>query len=322
MVHSTPHTTVLLNETVEALHLQEGDIAVDCTVGGGGHAERLAEIVGPSGKVIGLDRDLTALSLAAERLTRKGLRNRVELVHAPFSSLAKVIEERSLVGKIQGITADIGVSSMHLDEANRGFSFQANGPLDMRMDSSQGMTAADLINTASEDDLCHIFRTYGEEPKARLIARRIVEARTDHPFTSTLELANLIKAKIHYPTASRKHPATRVFQALRIAVNDELGQLQKLLEDGLSLLRPGGRLAIISFHSLEDRLVKEAFVEFTGKKRASSIPRDLPISADELARMTDVKAEIIKPFPLIPMDEEISSNPRSRSAKLRVVSKK
>lgn len=317
-----PHTTVLLSETTDSLHINPGDIVVDCTVGGGGHTERLASAVGPSGRVIGLDRDESALKLTRERLVKAGLAARVELLHAPFSALSQVLKERGLDTKIQGILADIGVSSMHLDEAGRGFSFQSAGPLDMRMDTSQPVTAADLLNTAPEDDLSRIFREFGEEPKARSIARKIVERRGETPFQTTLEFAAFIKANVHYPTPSRKHPATRVFQALRIAVNDELGQLKTLLEDSLALLKPGGRLAVISFHSLEDRLVKEAFVEFSGKKRASLIPRGLPLSAQEVARLTHAQAEILKPFPLMPTAEEIMRNPRARSAKLRVISRK
>jgi 16S rRNA (cytosine1402-N4)-methyltransferase len=271
--------------------------------------------------VIGLDRDTTALQLAYARLRDKDLHSRVELVHGAFSEVAKVVEERHLQGKIRGILADIGVSSMHLDTGSRGFSFQSEGPLDMRMDPSRGMTAADLVNTESEEGLTQIFRDYGEEPKARLLARKIVAARQQNPFHSTLQLAEFVKENIHYPTPSRKHPATRIFQALRIAVNDELGELKKLLADGLQVLAPGGRLAIISFHSLEDRIVKEYFVECSGKNKANAIPRGLPIDAKSMALLTNASAKIIKPFPISPSPEEILHNPRARSAKLRVMEK-
>jgi 16S rRNA (cytosine1402-N4)-methyltransferase len=189
------------------------------------------------------------------------------------------------------------------------------------MDSSQKLTAADLLNSESEEELFRIFRDYGEEPKARQIARKIVNTRVESPFSSTLQLANFVKNNIHYPTHSRKHPATRIFQALRIAVNDELGELRQLLFDGLEALGNGGRLAIISFHSLEDRIVKETFVDFSGKNKANAIPKGLPIDAIRMALLTNAKAQIIKPFPISPSSEEIMHNPRSRSAKLRVLQK-
>jgi 16S rRNA (cytosine1402-N4)-methyltransferase len=316
-----PHTTVLLHEAVSFLDLKPGDIVIDCTVGAGGHTELLAETVGPSGRVLGLDRDTSALQLAHDRLKAKNLLQRVELIHAPFSAVRKVVEERNLQKKLRGLLADIGVSSMHLDIGSRGFSFQSDGPLDMRMDPSQPQTAADLVNTESEEVLYQIFRDYGEEPKARQLARKIVAAREEAPFRSTLQLAQFVKDNLHYPTHSRKHPATKIFQALRIAVNDELGELKKLLSDGLEILSPGGRLAVISFHSLEDRIVKESFVDFSGKNKASSFPKGLPIDAKSMAILTNAKAKIIKPFPISPSDDEILHNPRARSAKLRVLEK-
>jgi 16S rRNA (cytosine1402-N4)-methyltransferase len=320
-MNALPHTTVMLHESVTYLGLTPGDIVIDCTVGGGGHTELLANKVGPSGRVIGLDRDVSALEIARSRLDSASLLPRVELVHAAFSEVGKVIKERGLHGQIRGILADIGVSSMHLDTGVRGFSFQSEGPLDMRMDSSQKLTAADLLNSESEEELSRIFRDYGEEPKARQLARKIVSTRVETPFSSTLQLANFVKNNLHYPTHSRKHPATRVFQALRIAVNDELGELRQLLQDGLDALCPGGRLAIISFHSLEDRIVKETFVDFSGKNKAKAIPKGLPIDADRMALLTNAKAQIIKPFPISPSQEEIMHNPRARSAKLRVLQK-
>lgn len=321
MTESGPHTTVLLLESVQALNLKDGDIAIDCTVGGGGHTEAMLAAVGKNGRVIGLDRDETALQLARSRLGKDAESGRLRLVKAPFSELGAVVQSLKLDGKVQGILADIGVSSMHLDQAERGFSFMKDGPLDMRMDQSAGSSAADLIAQLDEAELTRIFRDFGEEPKAKLIARKIVESRRTAPITRTGELAELVKRSVHYPGPSRKHPATKVFQALRLAVNDELGELERMLDQGFDALKPSGRLAIISFHSLEDRIVKTRFIDWTGRKERASVPRDLPLTAKEIDAMSSGKAKIIRPFPLIPADDEIQTNPRARSAKLRVVEK-
>jgi 16S rRNA (cytosine1402-N4)-methyltransferase len=277
--------------------------------------------VGKTGKVLGLDRDASALALAKTRLAAAVAERRLELVQARFSEVGDVVAKAGVTGKVAGILADVGVSSMHLDEAERGFSFQADGPLDMRMDRSQGQTAADLVATLDEHELTRLFREYGEEPKAKQIARRIVKERAAAPITTTARLADLVKAAAHYSTPSKKHPATRVFQALRIAVNDELGELRTLLDAGFAALRPGGRLAIIAFHSLEDRLVKTRFVDLTGRKALGAIPRDLPLTAADIAARTQAAGNIIKPFPTVAGDEEIQRNPRARSAKLRVLAK-
>ena len=321
MTDSGPHTTVLLKASVEALNLNDGDVAIDCTVGGGGHTEAMLTAVGKSGRVIGLDRDETAFGLARTRLAADTASGRLHLVKAPFSQLGAVVASLSLQGKVQGILADIGVSSMHLDQAERGFSFMKDGPLDMRMDQSGGRTAADLVADLGEDELTRIFRDFGEEPKAKQIARKIVQVRGESPITRTSDLADLVKRTVHYPGPSRKHPATRVFQALRLAVNDELGELERLIDQGVEALRFKGRLAIISFHSLEDRIVKTRFIALTGRKERANVPRDLPFTAKEMDLMHVGKASVIKPFPLSPTDDEINSNPRARSAKLRVLEK-
>ncbi|MBM4251005.1 MAG: 16S rRNA (cytosine(1402)-N(4))-methyltransferase RsmH [Deltaproteobacteria bacterium] len=301
--------------------LNRGDIAIDCTLGAGGHTKALLEKVGPSGLVIGIDQDAEALSIASERLSSYLVQGNLKLVKARFSELSRIVDQFDLSGKIQGICADIGVSSMHLDQASRGFSFQGDGPLDMRMDQSAGRSAADFIAEADEATLVTVFREFGEEPKARQIARKILETRALAPITSTLQLAELVKIAARYPTASRRHPATKVFQALRIVVNDELAELDTLLDSGLEALRPSGRFAVISFHSLEDRRVKQKFVSFAGKSNKSAVPRDLPITAAALRELIDAKADIIKPFPIVATTSEIASNPRSRSAKLRVITK-
>jgi 16S rRNA (cytosine1402-N4)-methyltransferase len=294
---------------------------VDLTVGAGGHTEKLLEVVGAQGRVIGLDRDETALGIAGRRLKEAIEAGRLQLVKAPFSEVGRVLNELGLQGKVGGAMADIGVSSMHLDDAARGFSFQNDGPLDMRMDRSVGKTAADLVNELSEGELTAIFRDFGEEPKAKQVARRIVQDRAAKPFTRTAELAALVAAAARYPKPSKKHPATRVFQALRIAVNDELGELDRMLQDAFAALRPGGRLAVIAFHSLEDRRVKDAFIGLTGRKERAKLPRHLPIVDREVQQLAQATGEIVKPFPLVPSDQEIARNPRARSAKLRVVTK-
>lgn len=321
MTEQGPHTTVLLRESVDAMNLRDGDIAIDCTVGGGGHTEAMLGMVGKTGRIIGLDRDETALSLVRERLKTDSASGRLRLVKARFSELASVVETLKLKGNVQGILADIGVSSMHLDQAERGFSFQQDGPLDMRMDQSSGETAADLVNQLDEHELTRIFRDFGEEPKAKQIARKIVEARAKTPFTRTGELAELVKRSVHYPGPSRKHPATKVFQALRLAVNDELGELDRMITAALEALKPKGRLAVISFHSLEDRIVKTRFLAETGRKERANVPRDLPLTAKEIDAMSQGRASVVKPFPLMPSDEETQRNPRARSAKLRVLEK-
>ena len=298
-----------------ALQLQPGDIGIDCTTGAGGHTALMLGAVGESGKVFAIDRDETAIKLAAANLDAENSAN-LTLVHGRFSELGDVICQHDLDQKVQGICADIGVSSMHLDRSERGFSFMNDGPLDMRMDQGSGRTAADIVNEESEEELTRIFREYGEEPKAKFAARRIVEAREGSPITTTAALADLVKGAIHYPARSRKHPATKVFQALRIAVNEELGELQTMLDDAFAALRPGGRLAIISFHALEDRIVKTKFRELAGRVK-EEVPRGLPIPNRE----EKAPGKIVKPFPQKPTDEEIERNPRARSAKLRVVEK-
>ncbi len=312
---------MLLEQSIAALALKEGDIAIDCTVGGGGHTELMLQAVGKTGRVIGLDRDETALELARARLgdaTRSGA---LRLVKARFSELGQVVESLKLQGKVQGILADVGVSSMHLDQSGRGFSFQNDGPLDMRMDQSSGQTAADILRDSSAEELTRIFREFGEEPKARQIARRIVESRTLEPLTTTTQLAELVKKAANYREPSRKHPATRVFQALRLAVNEELSELEQVIESSLAALKPGGRVAIIAFHSLEDRIVKTRFLDATGQRERSKLPRELPFTEVQVESMRDKRGAIIKPFPLVPTDDEIQANPRARSAKLRVLEK-
>ena len=313
------HKTVLLHELVDALMLKPGTIAIDCTAGGGGHTSLLLEHVDPLGKVFACDRDKQAIENMQERFKAEIADNRLTLLHTPFSEFSKHIS-KSIT--IQGICADLGVSSPQLDESQRGFSFMHDGPLDMRMSpESSEPSAADVVANYSAEELETIIRSLGEEPKAKFVANAIVKQRETKPITTTLELANLVAKAIHYKQKSKKHPATKTFQALRIYVNKELDEIKKLLEQAFMRLAPGGRLAIISFHSLEDRIVKDFFKEMAGKKQNQSIPRDLPLTTDQLATLQNIRARIIKPFPIIPKEEEIESNPRARSAKLRVLEK-
>lgn len=281
------HVPVLLGEVADLLDPKPGEIWVDATVGGGGHTRLIAERVAPTGRVLGLDQDENMLQLAQERLT--GLP--VELVHANFDQLPAILADKGFK-LVDGVFADLGVCSDQLDDPNRGLSFRQDGPLDMRLDPSIGESAADLVNRLSEQALADLIWEYGEERYSRRIARRIVETREREPIRTTTQLAELI-AKAIPGRRERIDPATRTFQALRIAVNDEMAVLDRLLEALPGCIRPGGRAGVISFHSLEDRRVKNAFRE---RERWRGLTKK-PITAGE---------------------DEIARNSRARSAKLRV----
>jgi 16S rRNA (cytosine1402-N4)-methyltransferase len=302
-----PHVPVLLDAVLEAVNIHPGAIIVDATVGAGGHAAALLAAAGPQGRLLGIDQDAAALALARDRLAEFG--PRVTLVHARFDRLSEVAATAGIVGA-DAILMDLGVSSMQLDDPARGFSFLRDGPLDMRMDSTtSGPTAADLVNTLDEDELADLIRRYGEDADGRRIARRIVQGR---PFSRTGELAQAIAGS--RLRKEKIHPATRTFQALRIAVNDELGVLERALPQAVALLKPGGRLAVISFHSLEDRIVKQFF------KRESA---DCLCPAGQPVCICGHRA-VVRPImrkPVMASDAEIAANPRSRSARLRAVEK-
>lgn len=285
------HLPVLPAEVLEALAPAPGQTIVDATVGAGGHARLLAERLGPQGRLIGLDRDPFMLERAQRRLGDAGVP--FVLVHASFNRLRAVLDEQG-IDAADGVLADLGISSDQLDAAERGFSFQQSGPLDMRLDPSEGTPAAELLRRLNERDLADLFWQLGEERFSRRIARRIVEIRRQTPLATTEQLAELVRRCVPRPKG-RRHtidPATRVFQALRIAVNDELGALDRLLAQLPGCVRPGGRAALISFHSLEDRRVKQAFRN--GEHWEAFTRKPIQASADELR-----------------------ANPRSRSAKLR-----
>ncbi len=305
----TSHRSVLLDETLALLRPVAGGLYVDATLGAGGHAEAILEASAPDGRVVGIDRDPSALSRAAARLGRFG--SRFTAVHGNHGDLAALLRERGVFAA-DGIVADLGVSSLQLDDPARGFSFRADGPLDMRMDpSSGGPTAADLVAGSSEDELRRILWTYGEERLARAIARAIVRARAVAPVATTAALASLVE-RVAGPAARRFriHPATRTFQALRVAVNGEILGLPAFVRDAVSLLRRGGRLCVIAFHSLEDRAVKQTLRSLAER---CICPPGLPVCGcgrENLVR-------VLTPKPVTPSPEETGSNPRARSAKLR-----
>jgi 16S rRNA (cytosine1402-N4)-methyltransferase len=303
------HQPVLLNEIIEHLVPARPDgTLVDATVGLGGHSEALLERH-PEVRLIGIDRDPAALERSRERLSRFG--DRVTLVRGRHESLIDILKQ-SNTGAVSGLLADLGVSSMQLDDASRGFSFRFDAPLDMRM-GPEGRSAADLVNTLDEFELTRILRDYGEEPMARRIARAIVHARVTGPIETTVQLSEVIKS-VKRQRYGDIDPATLTFQALRIATNEELVGLERFVDDAVSVLEPGARVAIISFHSLEDRIVKRAFRRLEGE---CTCPPNLPVCG------CGAKASIeqLTGRPLTASEEELERNPRSRSAKLRVAQK-
>ena len=307
------HLPVLLRETVEWLSPPPDGIVLDCTVGMGGHSAELLKHI-PRGRLVGLDQDVEALQHAGLALQGDP---RVTLVKANFADLLKVLKDNSL-SEVDSVLMDIGVSSLQLDSPLRGFSFQQNGPLDMRMDASASLTAADVVNTYPEEKLANVIYEYSEERKSRQIANAIARHREQKPFETTEELALLAKKVLGSPKPKKgesfKHPATRLFQALRIEVNQELEVLKSALKDALSVLKPGGRLAVITFHSLEDRIVKQYF-------KSESVDCICPPRIPQCVCGHKASIELLTRKPVEASEEEIAQNPRSRSAKLRVVQK-
>ncbi|MEH6734816.1 MAG: 16S rRNA (cytosine(1402)-N(4))-methyltransferase RsmH [Shewanella sp.] len=301
------HLSVLLNETVDGLNIQSDGIYIDGTFGRGGHSRHVLSHLGENGRLIAIDRDPQAIEAAKQFADDP----RFQIVHGGFGQLAEYVEELGLTGRINGVLLDLGVSSPQLDDAERGFSFLRDGPLDMRMDNSQGQTAAQWIARAEIEDMAWVFKTYGEEKNSRHIARCIAADREKTPFLRTKDLADLI-ARITKNKERNKHPATRVFQAIRIYINSELEQIDQALEGALAVLAPQGRLSVISFHSLEDRMVKRFIRRHS---QAESVPYGLPIMEAELNKSRKLKA-VSKA--LKPSDAELEQNPRARSSVLRV----
>ena len=303
------HRSVLLAETLQLLAPENGGLFVDATLGLGGHTEGILD-ASPETTVIGIDQDTAAMSLARTRLSR--FDKRVTFARANFSEIRTVVGNAAPVG----ILADLGVSSLQLDSETRGFSFRFDAPLDMRMDmDSDDMTAAELLATADEKEIADIIYQYGEERTSRKIARWIVEKReAGTPIETTFELADLVRRAVRTKPKDKIHPATRTFQALRIAVNNELGIIDQFINDSVDLLKTNGTLAIITFHSLEDRIVKQAFQKLSGK---CSCPPRIPQCVCGAAK----RVEILTRKPVVADDTEINENPRSRSAKLRACRK-
>ncbi len=301
------HISVLLNETVSALNIRPDGIYVDGTAGGAGHSLEIAKKL-TSGRLIALDRDPDAVKIASERL--KGYP--ADVVKSNFSDMDTVLQNMN-IRSVDGILLDLGVSSYQLDNAQRGFSFHKDAELDMRM-SKDGISAEDIVNNFSEAQLCEIFRKYGEEKFAARIAARIVREREKARITSTIQLADIISAAV--PAAARRdaHPARRCFQAIRIAVNGELDELENVLDKAFSLLKPNGVLAIITFHSLEDRMVKHKFSEYC---KGCICPPDFPVCVCG----REPQGHLLTKKPIEPSADELENNPRSRSAKLRVIIK-
>ncbi|AVV36674.1 MULTISPECIES: 16S rRNA (cytosine(1402)-N(4))-methyltransferase RsmH [Pantoea] len=304
------HTTVLLDEAVNGLNIREDGIYIDGTFGRGGHSRLILSQLGEKGRLIAIDRDPQAIAAAAE-ITDP----RFSIIHGPFSALAEYVAERDLVGKIDGILLDLGVSSPQLDDAERGFSFMRDGPLDMRMDPSRGHSAAEWLLHAEEADIAFVLKTYGEERFSKRIARAIVERNREQPMTRTRELAEVISVAM--PVKDKfKHPATRSFQAIRIWINSELEEIDIALKGAVEVLAPQGRLSVISFHSLEDRLVKRFMRD---QSRGPQVPAGIPMTEHQLRALGGRELKLLGK--MSPGDAEVSENPRARSSVLRIAEK-
>ena len=303
------HRSVLLNETVDSLNIKPDGIYVDGTLGGGGHAYEVAKRLGPSGRIIGIDQDADAIAAATERL--KDYKDKVTIVRSNYRNIREVLEGLR-IQKADGIYLDLGVSSYQLDTVNRGFTYRENAPLDMRMDQRNEKTAADIVNDYGEMELYRVIRDYGEEKFAKNIAKHIVQARKTGRIETTDQLVEIIKAAIPAKMrAEGRHPAKRTFQALRIELNQELEVLNESIDTMIGLLNPGGRLSIITFHSLEDRIVK---TRFRTNENPCICPPDFPVCV--CGRKS--RGKVITKKPIVPGDEEITENRRSKSSKLRV----
>lgn len=302
------HVSVLLDESIEGLNIKEDGIYVDCTLGGAGHSSEIIKKLSPKGKLIGIDQDKDALKAAKERLSNY---SNVIYVHNNFTNIQHILDDLQ-IEKVDGILMDLGVSSYQLDEGERGFSYMQDAPLDMRMNREADFSAYDVVNGYSEEQLYKIIKEYGEERFSGRIARFITDRRKNNPIKTTFELVDIIKSAI--PAKARRegpHPAKRTFQAIRIEVNKELEILGKAIESAVNKLNPGGRIAIITFHSLEDRIVKNKYRELA---EPCTCPKEFPICV--CGKVSTLK--VITRKPIDPSETEVEENPRSRSAKLRV----
>ncbi len=307
------HVSVLLEETIDSLNIKPDGIYVDGTLGGGGHSLEICKRLGDGGRLIGIDQDMDAIRAATDRL--KNYSDKVTIVHSNYQNIDSVLRDLS-IGGVDGIVLDLGVSSYQLDNADRGFTYREDTPLDMRMDQSQPMTAKDIVNEYSEQELFRVIRDYGEDSFAKNIAKHIVKARQDKPIETTGELNDIIRAAI--PARVRQgggHPSKKTFQAIRIELNRELDVLEQSLDKMIGLLNPGGRLSIITFHSLEDRIVKNIFRK---NMNPCICPPEFPVCT--CGRVPTGK--VITRKPIVPDAEELSNNKRAKSSKLRVFEKR
>ena len=303
------HKSVLLNETIDGLNIKPDGIYVDGTLGGGGHAYEVCRRLGEKWSIVGIDQDAAAIEAASARL--KDFGEKVTIVRSNYCDMKSKLHELG-IDKVDGIVLDLGVSSYQLDTAERGFSYREDAPLDMRMDTRQKMTARDIVNDYTEADLYRVIRDYGEDKFAKNIAKHIVQARAVKPVETTAELSEIIRASIPMKFQKKSgHPAKRTFQAIRIELNRELDVLRDSLDDMIDLLNPGGRLCIITFHSLEDRIVKSAFRK---NENPCTCPPDFPVCVCGKKS----KGSIITKKPILPSEEELEYNSRSKSAKLRI----
>ncbi len=306
--HDEQHKPVLFEEALEALAIVPDGIYVDGTFGRGGHSQGILERLGPNGRLFSFDKDAQAIEFGQRRIKD----DRLTLKQGSFAMMEQLAEQNHITGNVNGILLDLGVSSPQLETADRGFSFRRDGPLDMRMDTTQGISAADWIQSASEEDMISVLKIYGEERFAKRISRAIVSARAETPITRTKQLADII-AKAHPAWEKGKHPATQSFQAIRIYINKELDDLKAVLPQALSLLCPKGRLAVISFHSLEDRIVKRFL---RGEAKGDSLPREIPVAPEDIKRRVKLIGKAQRAS-----NNEVAMNPRARSAILRVAEK-
>ena len=308
------HITVLLNEAVDGLNIKPDGTYVDCTLGGGGHSGLILSKLSENGKLYSFDQDITAINFNKDKFKEENELGKINFIKSNFRNISEELNKRNILG-VDGILYDLGVSSPQFDNADRGFSYNYDAPLDMRMDQSQSLTARDVVNDWSYEQLVRIFFRYGEEKFAKSIARRIEKVRQQTPIETTGQLVDLIKEAI--PAKARRkggHPAKKTFKAIRIAVNDELGALEESLEQALDLLNPGGRISVITFQSLEDRLVK---VMFKQKTSLPELPPGLPVIPDS----QKVEYKLITRKPIVPSEDEITHNNRAHSAKLRIIEK-
>ena len=308
------HITVLLNEAVDGLNIKPDGTYVDCTLGGGGHSGLILSKLSENGKLYSFDQYITAINFNKDKFKEENELGKINFIKSNFRNISEELNKRNILG-VDGILYDLGVSSPQFDNADRGFSYNYDAPLDMRMDQSQSLTARDVVNDWSYEQLVRIFFRYGEEKFAKSIARRIEKVRQQTPIETTGQLVDLIKEAI--PAKARRkggHPAKKTFQAIRIAVNDELGALEESLEQALDLLNPGGRISVITFQSLEDRLVK---VMFKQKTSLPELPPGLPVIPDS----QKVEYKLITRKPIVPSEDEITHNNRAHSAKLRIIEK-